>query len=166
VTGTGGGVSIATPTHEFLAPSGVQKERLAPGDLFVAARNPNGSILTNCSTAPSQEPAPPVRADDDPTRGSVYVRTPAHLKPSACTPLFRAAFARGAGACIHTHSQWAVLVTLLLERKGQRVFEIEELEQIKGIRRGRGKQGSLGYFDRLRVPVIENTARLVWRESW
>ena len=27
-----------------------------------------------------------------------------------------AAFERGAGCCIHTHSQWAVLVTLLVER--------------------------------------------------
>jgi methylthioribulose-1-phosphate dehydratase len=55
------------------------------------------------------------------------------LKPSACTPLFMAAFERGAGCCIHTHSQWAVLVTLLVER-------------------------DLGYYDRLRIPIIENTA--------
>ena len=40
-------------------------------------------------------------------------------------------------------------------------FEIESLEQIKGIGRGGGKQGNLGYADRLRVPVIENTARWV-----
>jgi hypothetical protein len=138
-------------------------ERLAPQDLFVAVRNPNGTLLANCD--PASRPAarhghaehPPVAADDA-TKGSAYVRAPTGLKPSACTPLFRAAFARGAGACIHTHSQWAVLVTLLLERRGERVFEIEELEQIKGIRRGRGKAGSLGYFERLRVPVIENTA--------
>jgi methylthioribulose-1-phosphate dehydratase len=82
------------------------------------------------------------------------------LKPSACTPLFMAAFERGAGCCIHTHSQWAVLVTLLVERDfgHDACFEIEEIEQIKGIPKGRGKQGNLGYYDRLRIPIIENTA--------
>lgn len=82
------------------------------------------------------------------------------LKPSACTPLFLAAFERGAGCCIHTHSQWAVLVTLLVERDfgPDACFEIEEIEQIKGIPKGRGKQGNLGYYDRLRIPIIENTA--------
>jgi methylthioribulose-1-phosphate dehydratase len=80
-------------------------------------------------------------------------------KPSACTPLFLAAFDRGAGCCIHTHSQWAVLVTLLVERDFGKdaCFEIEELEQIKGIGKGRGKQGNLGYYDRLKIPIIENT---------
>lgn len=65
-----------------------------------------------------------------------------------------------------THSQWAVLVTLLVERdtaqKGEmpedKCFEIEKIEQIKGIPQGKGKQGMLGFFDRLRVPIIENTA--------
>jgi methylthioribulose-1-phosphate dehydratase len=82
------------------------------------------------------------------------------LKPSACTPLFLAAFTRGAGCCIHTHSQWAVLVTLLVERDfgSSACFEIEEIEQIKGIGKGRGKVGNLGYHDRLRIPIIENTA--------
>ena len=71
-----------------------------------------------------------------------------------------AAFERGAGCCIHTHSQWAVLVTLLVERDFGKdtCFEIEEIEQIKGIPKGRGKQGNLGYYDRLRIPIIENTA--------
>ena len=41
------------------------------------------------------------------------------------------------------------------------MFEIELLEQIKGIGRGRGKEGNLGYRDRLRVPIIENTAKCV-----
>lgn len=85
-------------------------------------------------------------------------------KPSACTPLFLAAFHRGAGCCIHTHSQWAVLVTLLVERDFGKdaCFEIEEIEQIKGIPKGRGKQGNLGYFERLRIPIIENTAQYVY----
>ena len=150
VTGTGGGTSIRQGPHIFLAPSGVQKEKIEPRDIFVL---------------------------DYGTRRGVYLRRPAVLKPSQCTPLFLAAFDRGAGCCIHTHSQWAVLVTLLVERDckkreeggksggsgggggGDEVFEIEEIEQIKGIPRGRTKTGMLGYFDRLRIPIIENTAQ-------
>ncbi|KAI9765116.1 MAG: Methylthioribulose-1-phosphate dehydratase [Geoglossum simile] len=115
----------------YIAPSGVQKERLQPKDMFVLNYN---------------------------TRA--YIRSPHVLKPSACTPLFLAAFDRGAGACIHTHSQWAVLVTLLVEQeKGpDGCFEISNIEQVKGIPKGRGKAGNLGYFDTLRVPIIENTA--------
>ena len=81
------------------------------------------------------------------------------LKPSACTPLFLAAFDKGAGCCIHTHSQWAVLVTLLVERDfgPNACFEIELLEQIKGV--GNGKAGNLGYYDTLRIPILENTAQ-------
>ncbi|MCJ1404932.1 Methylthioribulose-1-phosphate dehydratase [Xylographa trunciseda] len=138
VTGTGGGTSIRHGPHIFIAPSGVQKELLQPTDMFVM---------------------------DYATRK--YLREPPVLNPSQCTPLFLAAFDRGAGCCIHTHSQWAVLVTLLVERdvkeSGEDVhrkcFEIEKIEQIKGIPKGRGKQGMLGYFDRLTIPIIENTAQ-------
>jgi methylthioribulose-1-phosphate dehydratase len=56
-----------------------------------------------------------------------------------------------------------VLVTLLVERDfgNEACFEIEEIEQIKGIPKGRGKMGNLGYYDRLRIPIIENTAQYV-----
>jgi methylthioribulose-1-phosphate dehydratase len=52
-----------------------------------------------------------------------------------------------------------VLVTLLVEReKGKDgYFEISNIEQIKGIPRGKDK-GMLGYHDTLRIPIIENTA--------
>jgi len=130
VTGTGGGTSMRHGNHIYIAPSGVQKERLQPRDMFImefSSRN--------------------------------YIRKPLSLKPSACTPLFLAAFEqRGAGCCIHTHSQWAVLVTLLAEQQGSKVFEIEKLEQIKGIGKGPGR-GNLGYFDKLRIPIIQNTAQ-------
>src|SRR2546423_8407605 len=88
-----------------------------------------------------------------------YIRKPLDLKPSACTPLFLAAFERGAGCCIHTHSQWAVLVTLLAEKMYGKdaCFEISNMEQIKGIPKGRGKLGNLNSNDTLRVPIIENT---------
>jgi len=83
---------------------------------------------------------------------------------------------RNAGCCIHTHSQWAVLVTLICEAglqnpanfNSRNVFEIKEIEQIKGISRGGSgsdeiaeggrKLGNLGYHDTMRIPIIENTA--------
>lgn len=95
-------------------------------------------------------------------KNRTYLRSPPCGRPSQCTPLFLAAFVkRGAACCIHTHSHWAVLVTLLLEAMGpdrDKVFEINNIEQIKGFGRGFQKQGSLGYHDTLRIPVIENTA--------
>jgi len=131
VTGTGGGISIRKDDHLYIAPSGVQKELLRPQNMFVLEYGQRA-----------------------------YIRRPPQFKPSACTPLFLAAFDRGAGACIHTHSQWAVLVTLIVEKeKGpDGCFEISNMEQIKGLPKGRGKAGYLGYFDTLRVPIIENTA--------
>ena len=137
VTGTGGGTSIVKGDHIFIAPSGVQKELMQPSNIFVMEKKSHS-----------------------------YLRKPLGLKPSACTPLFLAAFDRGAGCCIHTHSQWAVLVTLLVERatvqSGEKIenqsFEIEKIEQIKGIPKGKGKPGMLGYFDKLSIPIIENTA--------
>jgi methylthioribulose-1-phosphate dehydratase len=93
-----------------------------------------------------------------PPEARQYIRKPLDLKPSACTPLFLAAFEKGAQCCIHTHSQWAVLVTLLVEKLfgKQACFEISDIEQIKGIPKGPGK-GMLGFHDTLRIPIIENT---------
>lgn len=99
-------------------------------------------------------------AAQEPTfQNRTYLRAPPCYKPSQCTPLFLAAFTRrNAGCCIHTHSQWAVLVTLLLEQQGNsKVFEINNIEQIKGFGKGFQKTGNLGYHDTLRIPVIENT---------
>ncbi|KAF9437833.1 hypothetical protein BGZ76_010918 [Entomortierella beljakovae] len=126
VTGTGGGISIRKDQHVFIAPSGVQKERMKPEDLFVLELA-NRNIL----------------------------RKPLVLKPSACTPLFYNAYTmREAGACIHTHSQNAVMATLLYPGKE---FVITHQEMIKGIRKGMTKE-NLRYFDRLVVPIVENTA--------
>jgi methylthioribulose-1-phosphate dehydratase len=125
----------------------VQKELMKPTDMFVMDFNSKEYLRR------------PQVGHLNPLRVSVLTENKV-LKPSACTPLFLAAFERGAGCCIHTHSQWAVLVTLLVERDfgHDACFEIEEIEQIKGIPMGRGKQGNLGYYDRLRIPIIENTA--------
>ncbi|KAI9679986.1 MAG: Methylthioribulose-1-phosphate dehydratase [Caeruleum heppii] len=130
VTGTGGGTSIRKGDLIYIAPSGVQKELLRPQDMFVLDYNT-----------------------------TTYLRKPKILRPSQCTPLFLAAFDHGAGCCIHTHSQWAVLVTLLVEREAgaNACFEINNIEQIKGIPSGREKSGYLGYHDTLTIPIIENT---------
>ncbi|TVY19838.1 Methylthioribulose-1-phosphate dehydratase, partial [Lachnellula arida] len=135
VTGTGGGASIRDDDLVYLAPSGVQKELMKPEDIYVLAL--------------SQQVDPKQR---------IYLRSPPSFKPSQCTPLFIAAFTkRNAGCCIHTHSQWAVLVTLLLETVQSDLFEINNIEQIKGFGKGFQKQGNLGYHDTLKIPVIENT---------
>lgn len=139
VTGTGGGCSIRDDDLVYLAPSGVQKELMKPADIYVLSLS-------------AQDPTQPLRS---------YLRSPPSYRPSQCTPLFLAAFTRrGAGCCIHTHSQWAVLVTLLLEQHeeaNRNVFEVNNIEQIKGFGRGPGRAGNLGYHDTLRIPVIENT---------
>ncbi|KIN04065.1 hypothetical protein OIDMADRAFT_143523 [Oidiodendron maius Zn] len=137
VTGTGGGTSIRENDLVYLAPSGVQKELMEPEDIYV--------LELSKQVDPKQR---------------VYLRSPPNLKPSQCTPLFIAAFTkRNAGCCIHTHSQWAVLVTLLLESapSNTNLFEINNIEQIKGFGKGYQKLGNLGYHDTLRIPVIENT---------
>lgn len=120
VSGTGGGISIRDGARVFMAPSGVQKERLAPEDLFEL------DAEAQVVSAP-QNPA---------------------LRVSACAPLFYNAFRlRDAGAVLHSHSQNAMLATLLFDR----VFQVTHLEMMKGIT-------GVGYHDTLEVPIIENTA--------
>ncbi|KAI8817519.1 methylthioribulose-1-phosphate dehydratase [Fimicolochytrium jonesii] len=131
VTGTGGGITIKEGETIYIAPSGVQKERMEPHHLYVLTLSLPRRVLRS----------PP------PSLG---------FKPSQCTPLFANAYdMRGAGACIHTHSQNAVMATLLYPGKE---FVITHQEMIKGIRRGSSKE-SFRYFDRLVVPIVENTAQ-------
>ncbi|KAJ3235205.1 hypothetical protein HDU81_000724 [Chytriomyces hyalinus] len=128
VTGTGGGITIKQDNHIYIAPSGVQKERIKPEDLFILS--PTREII--------RSPAP--------SKG---------WKMSQCTPLFFNAYdMRSAGACVHTHSQHAVMTTLLWPGN---VFKITHQEMIKGIRVGSTKE-SYKYYDTLVVPIIENTA--------
>ncbi|SGY16572.1 BQ5605_C012g06913 [Microbotryum silenes-dioicae] len=181
VTGTGGGISIRQGEKVYLAPSGVQKERIQPKDIFVLTLS---------------------------TRS--FLRWPVHkpLKQSACTPLFYNAYElRNAGACIHTHSQHAVMATLLWKgnefRVSHQVSRREEFshfselgiwsellavtreifsgfdhvqnsakqkicfsltscdhshpqEMIKGMRIA-GTGSALSYLDTLVIPIIENT---------
>lgn len=105
VTGTGGGISIKHGDEIYIAPSGVQKERIQPEDLFVMDFEENDLSLP-----------PPAKK----------------LKKSQCTPLFMNAYTmRGAGAVIHTHSKHAVMATLLYGKE----FCITHQEMIKGIRK-------------------------------
>jgi methylthioribulose-1-phosphate dehydratase len=120
-TGTGGGISIRENGRVYMAPSGVQKERIAEDDIYEL--DEAGNVLAG------------------PTRPG--------LKPSECSPLFYNAFRlRDAGAVLHSHSLNAMLCTLLFREH----FECTEIEMIKGLT-------GHGYYDRVQVPIIDNTAR-------
>ncbi|XP_043938580.1 methylthioribulose-1-phosphate dehydratase isoform X2 [Protopterus annectens] len=127
VTGTGGGISLKYRDEIYIAPSGVQKERIQPEDLFV------------CDMEEHEISSPPPHKK---------------LKKSQCTPLFMNAYTmRGAGAVIHTHSKAAVLATLLFRGKE---FRITHQEMIKGIKKC-SSEGYYRYDDMLVVPIVENT---------
>ncbi|GBP38935.1 Probable methylthioribulose-1-phosphate dehydratase [Eumeta japonica] len=127
VTGTGGGISIKKGDEIYIAPSGVQKERMHPSDLFVQTINDEDLEL----------PSPEKK-----------------LKKSQCTPLFMLAYReRNAGAVIHTHSPHAVRCTLLWSGKEFRITHQEMIKGIKDAKLGR----YLRYDETLVVPIIENT---------
>ncbi len=130
VSGTGGGISIRGEAGIFMAPSGVQKERIEPEDVFVL----DAADLRGCTV---------VKAPNNPA-----------LNVSECQPLFFNAFRdRGAGAVLHSHSVWAVLAARLFSPRGDpSTFVCQGLEMQKGLR---GK----GCFEQVRIPIIANTAR-------
>lgn len=126
LTGTGGAVSIKFGDEIYIAPSGIQKERIEPDDLFV--QNMQGEDIAG---------PPPEKK----------------LKKSDCTPLFMNAYLmRGAGAVIHTHSKAAVMATLLYPGKE---FKITHQEMIKGIRKAKSCV-NYRYDEELVVPIIDN----------
>ncbi|XP_017770524.1 PREDICTED: methylthioribulose-1-phosphate dehydratase [Nicrophorus vespilloides] len=127
VTGTGGGISIKHGEQIYIAPSGVQKERILPEDIFV--QDIKGKDL---------ELPPPEKK----------------LKKSQCTPLFMCAYtSRNAGAVIHTHSKSALLATMLFPGKEFRCTHLEMIKGIKNQKLGR----NMRYDEELVVPIIENT---------
>lgn len=130
VSGTGGGISIRGAEGIYMAPSGVQKERIVADDVYLL----DAERLDECHVL-----RPPVSAG---------------LKVSECQPLFYNAYRdRDAGAVIHSHSVWAVLAARLASPDGRAgVLAIEGLEMQKGLR---GK----GCFERVEIPIIANTAR-------
>ncbi|MBX3251298.1 MAG: methylthioribulose 1-phosphate dehydratase [Myxococcales bacterium] len=103
VSGTGGGISIREGDRVFMAPSGVQKERLQPSDIFEVDR-----------------------------QGAV-VRGPEGCALSACAPLFLRAFdLRDAGAVIHSHSLRAVVATLVFGDE-VRMTHLEMMKGLRGV---------------------------------
>ncbi|XP_045064926.1 methylthioribulose-1-phosphate dehydratase isoform X4 [Coregonus clupeaformis] len=140
VTGTGGGLSLRRGDQIYIAPSGVQKERIQPDDIFV------------CDVEERDISCPPPWKK---------------LKKSQCTPLFMNAYTmrgevslfmnaytmRAAQAVIHTHSKAAVMATLFYPGKE---FRITHQEMIKGIRKGTSGT-NYRYDETLVVPIIENT---------
>ncbi len=129
-SGTGGGIAIRGADGIYVAPSGVQKERIEPADVFVldAGRLDRACVL---------------RAPAD-----------ASLRISECQPLFFNAFRdRDAGAALHSHSLWPVLAARLAAPDGgPGVLRLRGFEMLKGLR---GK----GCFDEVAIPIIANTAR-------
>jgi methylthioribulose-1-phosphate dehydratase len=102
-SGTGGGISIKEGGQIYMAPSGVQKERLKPEDIFVL--DAEGNI--------AQEPG----------NG---------LKLSQCAPLFMHAYrVRNAGAVLHSHSINANTATMLFNKKF-RIKNMEMQKGIEG----------------------------------
>jgi methylthioribulose-1-phosphate dehydratase len=130
VSGTGGGISIRGPEGIYIAPSGVQKERIQPEDVFLLDGDRLDAPVVRCAPADGG------------------------LKLSECQPLFYNAYRlRGAGAVIHSHSLWAVLAArMFAPTGGPGEFVCQGLEMQKGLR-------GLGCFDTLRVPIVANTPR-------
>uniref|UniRef100_A0A2P2JMB4 Probable bifunctional methylthioribulose-1-phosphate dehydratase/enolase-phosphatase E1 n=2 Tax=Rhizophora mucronata TaxID=61149 RepID=A0A2P2JMB4_RHIMU len=117
VSGTGGSITIkvhddSVPRpHQLIvmSPSGVQKERMEPEDMYIL--DGNGSTLS--SPSPKPYPHKPPKCSD-------------------CGPLFMKAYQmRNAGAVIHSHGIESCLATMInpLEKE----FRITHMEMIKGI---------------------------------
>ncbi|MCB1326899.1 MAG: methylthioribulose 1-phosphate dehydratase [Spirochaetales bacterium] len=107
VSGTGGGISIRSGDRVYMAPSGVEKEKIQPDDIFVLDR-----------------------------RGTVLETARGGQRLTECAPLFFSAFElRDAGAVLHSHSSHVVLATMLATRLEGfiSVLEFRELEMLKGI---------------------------------
>ncbi|XP_060879667.1 methylthioribulose-1-phosphate dehydratase isoform X2 [Metopolophium dirhodum] len=127
VTGTGGGISMKYNDQIFIAPSGVQKERIQPDDLFV--QNLNGEDI-------------------------IIPKPEKKLSKSQCTPIFMCSFTeRNAGAVIHVHSQEVVKLCLL---NPESEVKITGLEMIKGIYNEK-KGKFYDNDEELIIPIIENS---------
>lgn len=103
VSGTGGGIAVRDGERIYMAPSGVEKERLQPEDLF--------------------------ELDAD---GEVVEAPAGSFTLTACAPLFMASFKhRNAGACMHSHSLNIVLAAALVPAGEPLV--LHRMEMMKGL---------------------------------
>ncbi len=102
-SGTGGGISVRVGERIFMAPSGVEKEKLRPEDIF--------------------EVDAAGRVCQDPGGGR---------RLTACAPLFLSAYRhRNAGAVLHSHSLDVVLASMLVP-PGE-PLTLTRLEMMKGL---------------------------------
>jgi methylthioribulose-1-phosphate dehydratase len=154
-SGTGGGISIKEGGRIYMAPSGVQKERLEPRDIFVL--------------------------DED---GAVVEEPGGGAKLSQCAPLFMHAYKiRGAGAVLHSHSLNAVSVTLLFDRhfrvknlemqkglEGYGAFDSLEVPIIENTAQECDLADSLAEAirenPRTRAVLVRNHGVYVWGRDW
>lgn len=105
VTGTGGGICVREGEHVVVAPSGVQKERMRPEQMFTITLD--GAVIDRPSDAT--------------------------LRPSECSSLFlKAINLRGAGAVIHSHSIHAMAATLLFDSEFA-ISHLEMIKGISGM---------------------------------
>ncbi|XP_032222586.1 probable methylthioribulose-1-phosphate dehydratase [Nematostella vectensis] len=126
-TGTGGAFTIKYRDEYYFAPSGVQKERIQPEDLFI---------------------------HDSEDKEIAHPPPEKKLKRSQCVPLFMFAYSmRGAGAVIHSHSKYAVMVSLLDQEATE--FRITHQQMIKGIFNSKSHMYH-NFHDLLVIPIIEN----------
>lgn len=154
-SGTGGGMSIKEGNRIYMAPSGVQKERLQPKDIFVL--DAGGKVL------------------EEPGKG---------LRLSECAPLFMHAYKiRGAGAVLHSHSLNAVRATLRFKKKftiqgmemqkgieGYGAFDTLEVPIIENTAHERDLADSLGKAIRdnpkSQAVMVRRHGVYVWGRDW
>lgn len=123
--GTGGAMCIRDTNQIYVTPSGVQKELMMPQDIYILNNNDHKDIIYR----------------------------PPNLKISDCLPLFLQCFqVDNVNAVIHTHSQNAVLVSMIYGDE----FRISDMEQIKAIPNLITKKGNLNNMDTLVIPIIDN----------
>ncbi|BBN17011.1 methylthioribulose-1-phosphate dehydratase [Marchantia polymorpha subsp. ruderalis] len=171
VSGTGGSITIkvhdpSIPVSEQLivmAPSGVQKERMLPEDMYVMSSD--GSILSSPSPKPSPHRPP---------------------KCSECGPLFLKAYSmRNAGAVIHSHGLESALATMI--NPASKEFRITHMEMIKGIK-GHGYydelvvpiiensareyeltdalEAAIAAYPKATAVLVRNHGIYIWGDSW
>lgn len=154
-SGTGGGISIKDEGRIYMAPSGVQKERLLPEDIFVL--DEAGAII------------------EEPGHG---------VQLSQCAPLFMHAFKlRNAGAVLHSHSIHAMLVTQLFKTRfriqglemqkglaGYGAFDTLEVPIIENTAHERDLADSLAQAIRdnpkTQAVLVRNHGVYVWGRDW
>ncbi|KAB2095775.1 hypothetical protein ES319_A01G063000v1 [Gossypium barbadense] len=171
VSGTGGSItmkvhdsSIPKPQQLILmSPSGVQKERMEPEDMYVLSGD--GAIIS--SPSPKPYPHKPPKCSD-------------------CAPLFMKAYhMRDAGAVIHSHGMESCLATMINPHLKE--FRITHMEMIKGIQ-GHGYYDELvipiientAYeneltdslakaieaYPKITAVLVRNHGIYVWGDSW